>query len=910
MNKCTRRKKEKIRLARLSAARLGKVFTEMDDDKTVLAFVEAHKNDIPSNKKNEDWKIVENGPLLAKDEQVIEKIEAKEKHTEESRMSEEILNKELAEFVGVDELSEDRVDTQRVTDLDLELIRYFEQARLLEEVLIARKNLKNVESEALLQKLCEEEDRIRIETGIKEDQRISEVEVEKLRIAAQNEYIIQSKLLSSQKEYEIESEALSKKLKEEEDRIKLETKIKEDQRHSEIEVEKIRSEAQSKYISQSISQRENEIESEALLQKLKEEEDRIKLEAGIKEDQRNSEIEVEKLRSEAQSEYITQAILLSQRESEVESELLSQKLKEEEDRIKLETGIKEAQRLSEIEVENIRVKAQSKYIVQALLSLSQIANEEDVVDENESALNDKLPEYESAENNIIDADDLSEKLKVEKEDVVEEVTKTVNQTPKRKIQITKSSINGKGILLVKREYAKAAGLDDLNNALNYPGSQQKAKSLEDNEKINEENVLGSSNDGISIVSENGIDYVAVNGIKIDTKNKVIKTLGIEDSLLKKVEHQTITKDDGEDISVLEDTESNIRKELKKKNGKKKRKIILMWIIILLLFAGGSYIYNFYNVNRRLPWAEEKLTGADATTYMNVKVEEQITNPKVKITGSLEADELQTVVLRTNGAIKSINVKEGDIVKKGDVLVTVDDTTEQYNIANLESQLKSAQLTGNANTVKLLELQLENAKNNLEYTKATANFDGVVAEQGWTVGDYNSLTVNNSNNMIIADLSKFKATVVIDELDIGYIEIGEKVELSFDSLPGVTVNAFVSSIPMLGYYSKQGFGVLNVEITIPDPPKQLKTGFTFSGDIIGANEESIIVVDQAAITSSGDISIVKIKMPDGSIKDIPVTIRYLGENKVQILSGDIYIGDTVVIENAKSFAEENGINLGL
>ena len=52
-----------------------------------------------------------------------------------------------------------------------------------------------------------------------------------------------------------------------------------------------------------------------------------------------------------------------------------------------------------------------------------------------------------------------------------------------------------------------------------------------------------------------------------------------------------------------------------------------------------------------------------------------------------------------------------------------------------------------------------------------------------------------------------------------------------------------------------------------------------------------------------------KMPDGSLKEIPVTIRYLGENKCQILSGDVYIGDTVVIENAQSFAEKNGIRVG-
>jgi multidrug efflux pump subunit AcrA (membrane-fusion protein) len=610
---------------------------------------------------------------------------------------------------------------------------------------------------------------------------------------------------------------------------------------------------------------------------------------------------------------------------------LSEKLKQEENLIRLDNKIKDELRRSELEFEKTRASLQSKFIVQALLSVSQSANaeeldensldgeessiensdvvkeaviEEEVIEEViEEEVIEEVIEEEVIEEEVIEEEVIEEEI-IE-EEIIEEEVKPVSQIPKKKIQILKSNINGKDILLVKRAVAKAAGLDDNNKTLKNPGLLKEAKLIEDYE----EEISEPLKKGISIVNEDGIDYVVVNGIKIDTKTRVVKTLGIDANLLKDVDHQKVSKDDSLHEDSLEDTESSIRKELKKKNGKKKRKRVIIWLFVLAIIIGGAYIYNFYNINRRLPWAEAKLLGADSTTYVDAKVEEQITNPKVKITGSLEAADLQTVVLRTNGAIKSINVKEGDIVKKGDVLVTVDDTTEQYNIANLESQLKSAQLMGNANNVKLLELQLDNAKNNLEYTKATANFDGVVAEQGWTVGDYNSLTVNNSNNMIIADLSEFKATVTIDELDIGYVEVGEQVELSFDSLPGIPVNAFVSSIPMLGYYSRQGFGVLNVEITIPNPPKKLKTGFTFSGTIVSANEESIVVVNQAAITSSGDNSIVRIKMADGSLKDFPVTVRYLGENKCQILSGDIFIGDTVVIENAKSFAEQKGINLG-
>lgn len=412
--------------------------------------------------------------------------------------------------------------------------------------------------------------------------------------------------------------------------------------------------------------------------------------------------------------------------------------------------------------------------------------------------------------------------------------------------------------------------------------------------------------GIKIIKDNGINYISINGEIIDKQENFVEALGLNmehQNINKESTNVVIDKDDEEDVSQIESTEGSIRKEIEKKSRKKKRKLIFTWIIILILIGGVSYIYNFYNTNRRLPWTPESAIAKGVKTYTDIKVMKEESSPVVNINGVLEANDLQDVVLRSSGAIKTINVKEGDVVKKGDILVTVDDSSEQYNIANIESQIKNAKLNGNLNDVKLLELQLENAKNSLEYTTAVANFDGVVAKQEWEVGDYNSLSTTNNNSMIIADLSKFKANVQIDELDIGYVKVGQKAELSFDSLPGVVIDAEVSSIPMLGRYSNQGFGVLDVEITIPNPPKNLKTGFTFSGKVLSDSKESIIVVNQAAVYPVGDKQYVKQRMSDDSFKEVAVTVRYLGENKVQILSGDINAGDTVVIENQPTLDEQ-------
>jgi len=361
------------------------------------------------------------------------------------------------------------------------------------------------------------------------------------------------------------------------------------------------------------------------------------------------------------------------------------------------------------------------------------------------------------------------------------------------------------------------------------------------------------------------------------------------------------KNDDEFDKKENHTESQIRKDIRKKLRRKRLKRTIIWLIVLAIIASAYYGYNFYDTNSRFPWQDASVSAPIEQSYTESKVVEEITHPIVNINGSLSAYDLQDVILRTNGAITSVNFDEGDVVKKNDILATVDDTDQQYMIAKLNSDIESAKLTGNKNTLNLLELQLTNAINNLEYTKALANFDGVVAVQNWEAGDYN--TVGTSGNMIIADLSKFKSTVEIDEMDINNIEVGQIAKLSFDSLPGVEAEAVVTKIPMLGRYNAQGFGVMDVEITINNPPKGLRTGFTFDGKIESDTEIKRTIIDQATITQKGDDITVTKKMDDGSLKDVVISIKYLGESKCQVLSGDVKAGDTLVIKNALSFSEE-------
>lgn len=272
---------------------------------------------------------------------------------------------------------------------------------------------------------------------------------------------------------------------------------------------------------------------------------------------------------------------------------------------------------------------------------------------------------------------------------------------------------------------------------------------------------------------------------------------------------------------------------------KKSKIL---IILLILGVGGYFIYdNFFKIK------DEKVE------FITKKAKKGSFSKKVDATGEIFATELIDVGAQVSGQIKKLYVKLGDQVKKGDMIASIDSSTQQNSIDNKEAQLaiykaqlesakvalniaktqfdrenalfsknatskqefESAKNTYSANSAKIKELEaqikqtnieLSTAKINLGYTKITAPRDGTVVsvqvEEGQTV-NANQTTPTIVN---IADLSHVKMKMQIAEGDITKIKVGTPVEYSILSEPTKKFQTTVSSIdPGLTTLSDGSYG---------------------------------------------------------------------------------------------------------
>ncbi len=354
------------------------------------------------------------------------------------------------------------------------------------------------------------------------------------------------------------------------------------------------------------------------------------------------------------------------------------------------------------------------------------------------------------------------------------------------------------------------------------------------------------------------------------------------------------------------TESQVRSQLKKKLRNQRIKKVVTWTLIIAVVVAGFQIYSFYKSNGYFPWAEAKAP-VSAVKEIEVKVYESSFTTTIDLSGYVEPYDIQNVILRSTGTVTDVFVSEGDAVKKGDALIAIDNTNQLYEVASLEAEIDKAKLSGSIRDLQLLELRLKSATNKLDYTQAYANFDGVIASVKVSEGDYFDA---GSSAMTLIDRSKLKATVEIDEIDMQHIKIGQKADLFFDSYTAGTLVGEVTYIPMIGKYTNQGIAVMEVEITIDDPPPSIAPGYTFEGTITSEGETVLTLLPQNALTvSRGGVTTVTKKLADGTRKSVPVTVKYLGEGISQLLTGDLKVGDTLIVRRtdttASAFAAMSG-----
>ncbi|MCS7259569.1 MAG: efflux RND transporter periplasmic adaptor subunit [Anaerolineae bacterium] len=198
-------------------------------------------------------------------------------------------------------------------------------------------------------------------------------------------------------------------------------------------------------------------------------------------------------------------------------------------------------------------------------------------------------------------------------------------------------------------------------------------------------------------------------------------------------------------------------------------------------------------------------------------------------------------------------------------------------------------------VDAAQLAVEQARVNLASALLVAPIDGVVTESNLKVGE--NSTPGRAQGVVISDLSAYRITVEVDEVDIGRVRVGQKVAIAVDAFPDARLQGMVAEIAPRATSAAGGVVSYQVTIALSNPEAPLLLGLSADATLEVERLEDVLLVPNRAVSvdrSRGEPRYFVEKLtPDGSSTPVEIQLGLRSETHSQVLHG-LAEGDQVVV----------------
>ena len=298
------------------------------------------------------------------------------------------------------------------------------------------------------------------------------------------------------------------------------------------------------------------------------------------------------------------------------------------------------------------------------------------------------------------------------------------------------------------------------------------------------------------------------------------------------------------------------------------------------------------------------------TVEAVKVEIMKLTDDTQAVGSLRSRQGVVVRPEVSGRITQLNFKDGDRVRKGQLLVQLDDQLQLAQVQQSQAELSIARANHQRNqdlvaqnfiskrsvdesaaNVEVAQAKLALSRATAARLKVIAPFDGMVGIRTANVGDY---LKDGADVVNIEDIDAVFVDFRLPERFQNKVKKGQTAGVSLDALPGSKFVAFVQAVDPLIDTNGRSVGV---RACIDNRQLRLRPGMFARVTAVFGERERAMVVPEEAIVPQGQ-RVVVYKVVDGKNKDekiaqrVEVKVGIRRPGKVEILEG-IEEGDMIV-----------------
>ncbi|MFC5924404.1 efflux RND transporter periplasmic adaptor subunit [Micromonospora vulcania] len=361
-------------------------------------------------------------------------------------------------------------------------------------------------------------------------------------------------------------------------------------------------------------------------------------------------------------------------------------------------------------------------------------------------------------------------------------------------------------------------------------------------------------------------------------------------------------------------------------------------LVLLLAGGGAWA-----------WLSVRGDSAEAgrpTGTRTVSVSRGTVTATVTADGSVRSASTASASFATAGTVTAIPVRVGDLVKKGQLLATVDPAAAQRDLDMAKANLTAARdaldraeegdsdTSSAENSVTQAELAVDEAQAGVTGTRLTAPMAGTVVAVNGTVGSSASGSAGNGSSggstggssggssggqqsgsgstgsgsgstggfVELADLTKLQVTAGFAEADATRLKDGQAATITWNALQGAqAAGAVVAVDPQAS--TTNNVVTYVVTVSVAKLPTGAKPGQTVRVSVVTGTAKDVLLVNSAAVTGTGDRHTVTVVTETGQ-ESRRVTVGLAGDQAYEVTEG-LTEGERVVLPQSSGTGSTGG-----
>ena len=275
---------------------------------------------------------------------------------------------------------------------------------------------------------------------------------------------------------------------------------------------------------------------------------------------------------------------------------------------------------------------------------------------------------------------------------------------------------------------------------------------------------------------------------------------------------------------------------------------------------------------------------------------------LELSSTLEGYETMTIAPSITGHIEHIYVEVGSRVKKGDMLVRMDQTqlnTTRINLASTRTELdRVTALKASGSVSEQVYDQTKAAYDQLveaerfqnENTFVRAQFAGVISAKNYEDGEmYTGQPI-----LTLTQINHLKAIINIPETYFPLVHQGMKVNVESDIYPGST---FPATIEIVYPTVDPASHTFQAKLNIPNSNEKIRPGMYVRASLGVGQVDAIVVPYQSVLKLTGSNDRYVFVNDGGQARRVAVTLGQRFDDRIEIIpveKGAVRAGDQLVV----------------